>query len=93
MTDIQLTVNGEGSRAWSSLCPLGALSARTVARLAQCPRYQHRRKMPAILSTRMQILAGLDPSDDIHASGAYRKQVAAVVVRRALSAAIQEARS
>ena len=37
--------------------------------------------------------AGLDPSDDIHASGAYRKQVAAVVVRRALSAAIQEARS
>jgi carbon-monoxide dehydrogenase medium subunit len=35
---------------------------------------------------------GLDPSDDIHASGAYRKQVAAVVVRRALAAAIQEAR-
>ncbi len=35
--------------------------------------------------------ARLDPSDDIHASGAYRKQVAAVVVRRALAAAIQEA--
>jgi carbon-monoxide dehydrogenase medium subunit len=36
--------------------------------------------------------AALDPSDDIHASGAYRKQVAAVVVRRALSHAIAEAR-
>jgi aerobic carbon-monoxide dehydrogenase medium subunit len=37
--------------------------------------------------------APLDPSDDIHASAAYRKQVAAVVVRRALSRAIEEARS
>jgi carbon-monoxide dehydrogenase medium subunit len=35
----------------------------------------------------------LDPSGDIHASGGYRKQVAAVVVRRALSRAIEEARS
>ncbi len=37
--------------------------------------------------------APLDPSDDIHASGGYRKQVAAVVVRRALTTAIEEARS
>ncbi|MGD9701012.1 MAG: xanthine dehydrogenase family protein subunit M [Acidimicrobiia bacterium] len=37
--------------------------------------------------------ATLEPSDDIHASGAYRKQVAAVVVRRALARAIEEARS
>jgi CO/xanthine dehydrogenase FAD-binding subunit len=37
--------------------------------------------------------AAIDPSDDIHASGAYRKQVAAVVVRRALAAAIEEARA
>jgi carbon-monoxide dehydrogenase medium subunit len=37
--------------------------------------------------------APLDPSDDIHASGAYRKQVAAVVVWRALNTAIEEARS
>lgn len=36
---------------------------------------------------------GLDPSDDIHASGVYRRQVAAVVVRRALASALQEARS
>jgi carbon-monoxide dehydrogenase medium subunit len=35
----------------------------------------------------------LIPSGDIHASGAYRKQVAAVVVRRALARAIEEARS
>jgi carbon-monoxide dehydrogenase medium subunit len=35
----------------------------------------------------------LDPSGDIHASGGYRKQVAAVVVRRALARAIEEARS
>jgi carbon-monoxide dehydrogenase medium subunit len=35
----------------------------------------------------------LDPSDDIHASGAYRRQVAGVVVRRALAKAIEEARS
>ena len=35
----------------------------------------------------------LDPSRDIHASGAYRKQVAAVVVRRALAAAIDRARA
>ena len=35
----------------------------------------------------------LHPSDDIHASGSYRKQVAAVVVRRAILKAIQEAQS
>jgi aerobic carbon-monoxide dehydrogenase medium subunit len=35
----------------------------------------------------------LDPAGDIHATGAYRKQVAAVVVRRALAAAVAEARS
>ena len=35
----------------------------------------------------------LDPSGDIHASGAYRKQIAAVVVRRALTKAIEEAQS
>ena len=37
--------------------------------------------------------ASIDPSGDIHASGAYRKQVTAVVVRRALTKAIEEARS
>lgn len=35
----------------------------------------------------------LDPSGDNHASAAYRKQVTAVVVRRALTRAIEEARS
>ncbi|MDO8389744.1 MAG: xanthine dehydrogenase family protein subunit M [Actinomycetota bacterium] len=35
--------------------------------------------------------SGLNPLDDIHASGAYRKQVAAVIVRRAVQAAMQEA--
>jgi aerobic carbon-monoxide dehydrogenase medium subunit len=35
----------------------------------------------------------LRPSDDIHASGSYRKQVAAVVVRRAILKAMQEAQS
>jgi carbon-monoxide dehydrogenase medium subunit len=35
----------------------------------------------------------LDPNDDLHASGAYRKKVASVVVQRALTTAIQEARS
>ena len=35
--------------------------------------------------------SGLNPADDIHASGAYRKQVAAVIVRRAVQAAMQEA--
>lgn len=37
--------------------------------------------------------APLSPSGDIHASGDYRQQVAAVVVRRALTKAIEEARS
>jgi carbon-monoxide dehydrogenase medium subunit len=36
--------------------------------------------------------APLTPSDDLHASGQYRRQVAAVVVRRALTTAIEEAR-
>jgi aerobic carbon-monoxide dehydrogenase medium subunit len=40
-----------------------------------------------------EAVAALDPSGDIHASGSYRKQVAAVVVRRALARAIQEAQS
>jgi aerobic carbon-monoxide dehydrogenase medium subunit len=35
----------------------------------------------------------LHPSDDIHASGSYRKQVAAVVVRRAILKALAEATS
>lgn len=35
--------------------------------------------------------SGLGPLDDIHASGSYRKQVAAVIVRRAVQAAMQEA--
>ena len=46
-----------------------------------------------LASVGAEAAAQVDPSDDIHASGAYRKQVAAVVVRRALSAAIEEARS
>ena len=33
----------------------------------------------------------LDPTDDLHASGAYRRRVAAVVLRRALASAISEA--
>ena len=37
--------------------------------------------------------AGLHPSDDIHASGAYRAHVAATVVWRALTRALEEARS
>jgi carbon-monoxide dehydrogenase medium subunit len=36
--------------------------------------------------------ASLTPSDDLHASGDYRKRVAAVVVGRALTRAIKEAR-
>jgi carbon-monoxide dehydrogenase medium subunit len=40
-----------------------------------------------------QAAAGLTPSGDLHASGDYRKQVAAVVARRALTDAIKEARS
>ena len=35
---------------------------------------------------------GLNPTDDVHATGAYRKQVAAVIVRRALTKAIEEAK-
>jgi carbon-monoxide dehydrogenase medium subunit len=38
------------------------------------------------------VAANLDPTDDIHASGAYRRRVAAVLVRRALTKAIKEAR-
>ncbi|MET0579875.1 MAG: xanthine dehydrogenase family protein subunit M [Ilumatobacteraceae bacterium] len=37
--------------------------------------------------------AGLEPGDDLHASGAYRRTVGAVVVRRALSRALEEAGS
>jgi CO/xanthine dehydrogenase FAD-binding subunit len=37
--------------------------------------------------------AGIEPSSDLHASGAYRKEVAAVVVRRALLAAAERAGS
>lgn len=35
----------------------------------------------------------INPADDVHASGAYRRQVAAVVVRRALISALKEAQS
>ncbi len=36
---------------------------------------------------------GISPSGDVHASGAYRQQVAAVIVRRAVQAAMKEAQS
>jgi carbon-monoxide dehydrogenase medium subunit len=36
-------------------------------------------------------VADLDPPDDIHASGAYRRQIGAVLVERALNTALQEA--
>jgi carbon-monoxide dehydrogenase medium subunit len=36
---------------------------------------------------------GLDPPDDVHATGAYRREVAAVVAQRVLTRAIEEARS
>jgi carbon-monoxide dehydrogenase medium subunit len=36
---------------------------------------------------------GLDPPDDVHATGAYRREVAAVVAQRVLTSAIEEARS
>ena len=35
----------------------------------------------------------LDPSADLHASAAYRRSVAAVLVRRALTEATERARS
>ena len=38
-----------------------------------------------------RVAADLDPPDDIHASGAYRRRVAAVLVERALRTAIEEA--
>ena len=41
----------------------------------------------------LEAAASLNPTDDLHASGSYRKKVAAVVVRRALARAIKEARS
>ena len=37
--------------------------------------------------------ARLSPTDDIHASGSYRKKVAAVMVRRVLDRAVEEARN
>jgi len=37
-------------------------------------------------------VADLDPPDDIHASGRYRKDVGGTLVARALAAAIEEAR-
>jgi carbon-monoxide dehydrogenase medium subunit len=36
-------------------------------------------------------IAGINPSDDLHASGAYRSQIAGVLVRRALTEAMEEA--
>jgi aerobic carbon-monoxide dehydrogenase medium subunit len=36
--------------------------------------------------------AAIDPSDDLHASGAYRRRVAGVLVKRAITSALEEAR-
>jgi carbon-monoxide dehydrogenase medium subunit len=36
---------------------------------------------------------GLDPPDDVHATGAYRREVAAVVAQKVFTRAIEEARS
>ena len=38
------------------------------------------------------IAAGIEPTDDLHASSAYRKEVAAVLVARALRTALARAK-
>jgi aerobic carbon-monoxide dehydrogenase medium subunit len=39
------------------------------------------------------VRAGLDPTDDVHASGAYRRKVAGSIAVRALQRALEEARN
>ncbi len=44
--------------------------------------------VPAFAEAGRLASAGIDPSDDIHASGAYRKRLAGVLTRRALAASL-----
>jgi CO/xanthine dehydrogenase FAD-binding subunit len=49
---------------------------------------------PALLERVAERAAGmLDPEDDVHASGTYRRRMAAVLGRRALAEAVQRARA
>src|SRR6266511_634958 len=49
---------------------------------------------PALLERVTERAAGmLDPEDDVHASGGYRRRMAAVLGRRALAEAVQRARA
>src|SRR6266508_889602 len=49
---------------------------------------------PALLERVAERAAGmLDPEDDVHASGGYRRRMAAVLGRRALAEAVQRARA
>ena len=46
---------------------------------------------PALAEAGRLASASVDPSDDIHASGAYRKRLAGVLTTRALAAALESA--
>ena len=46
---------------------------------------------PALAEAGRLASASLDPSDDIHASGAYRKRLAGVLTTRALATALESA--
>lgn len=82
---VQLDANGKPSKAAITMFGVGSTPIRSAEAEAAV--------LAGASSTEVgrAAAAPITPTDDVHASGAYRKKVAAVVVQRVLDKAMQEA--
>jgi carbon-monoxide dehydrogenase medium subunit len=89
---VGLDAAGAVSRVGIGLFGVGTTPVRAAAAEAALMGQKGRDLTPEPLHEIGELaVAGLDPPDDIHASGRYRRQVAARLTARALSKALAEA--
>ncbi|MEX2180433.1 MAG: xanthine dehydrogenase family protein subunit M [Gemmatimonadaceae bacterium] len=88
--ELSLDAAGRISRAWIALLSVGdgpVLTAASGSLVGQDASAAN------ILATAELVRAEVDPPSDIHADAAYRRQLAAVLTRRALTIAAERART
>ncbi|HLW00562.1 MAG TPA: xanthine dehydrogenase family protein subunit M [Ktedonobacterales bacterium] len=87
-----LTLDQQGVCTRVSIALLGAGDTQTRASEAEACLLGQSVSEPAIEAAGAAAMASLEPMGDIHASSAYRKQVAGVLTRRALGIAWERAK-
>jgi carbon-monoxide dehydrogenase medium subunit len=87
-----LTLDQQGVCTWAAIALLGAGETQTRASEAEAALVGQAVSDAAIAAAGAAAMAALEPMGDIHASPEYRKQVAGVLTRRALSVAWERAK-